>query len=585
MTRIKNEIILIAILSFTLTPTFTYADETPHRAASIEQIAGYTWYHWPNSETDACIVWLGGGKTTPTYVTINPYSLESLNTMRFIEDLSDHYGILALSKGEIQYTVGSGLVSKICKTVREYGYEYVFVVGYSTGGMALAYELAFPGGYELGPNAGVIMSSMLDWQEMVERHKTARGIDLYTSAQHSGRVRRSVLLMYGEEAWFWGQGEKFYKNLPNEGWINDNYFQKEWRLMSGVEHEVFTLEADGSYDSKPVAIILNFFERVRASDFNTENLIQKILSVSSSESSDNKYAIQVVHPDKIRSYRIFQINLTASSIEEDPTWIAIFNLDSNKFQKMIQTNLIAKNQYSINVVSVTNQSIQNLIVALISYTEDFQLFRISKTMAIKVEHNPLLIIVTEIPKLDVKIDDTTFQTNETGIIQTNLESGNHTIEFPKTVSNSDVERLNLVSIDNKIKNNSIEIYLEKDREITARYQTQYELSLHSEYGIIQGGGWYDENSTAIISLNINLGEPVHGGLGILVFDGWSDNLESKNLNHEIYMDEPKKIEARWTFKTNDSPLWIYAFTSAFISVITFLIYIMTFRKSRISEVN
>ena len=585
MTRLKKEIILIAILFFTLTPTLTYADETPHRTASIEQIAGYNWYHWPKPETDACIVWLGGGKTTPTYVTVNPYSLESLNTMRFIEDLSNHYGIVALSKGEIQYTVDSGLVSKMCKSIREYGYEYVFVVGYSTGGMALAYELTFPGDYKSGPDAGVIMSSMLDWQEMVERHKTARGIDLYTSAQHSERVKQSVLLIYGEEAWFWGQGEKFYNNLPKEGWINDNYFQKEWKLMSGVEHEVFTLEADGSYDSKPVAIIVNFFERVKASNFNTENLIQKILSVSSSESSNNKYAIQALYPDKIRSYRIYQINLTAASTEEDPTWIAIFDLDTNKFQKKIHTNLIAKNQYSINVVSVTNQSIKNLIIVLIGYTEDFQLFGISKTMQIKVEHNPLLIIMTEIPRLDLKIDDATFQTNETGIIQINLDPGNHTIEFPKTVSNSDVERLNLVSIDNKIKNNSMEIYLEKDREITARYQTQYALSVHSEYGIIQGGGWYDENSTAKIRLNINLGELIHEGLGIFIFDGWSDNLESKNLNHEVYMDKPKKIEARWTFNTNDSPLWIFAFTSAFISVITFLIYIMTLRKSRISEDN
>ena len=582
MIKIKPEIILIIILSITLVPAFTYADEIPHRTASIEQIAGYNWYHWSNPETDACILWLGGGKTTPTYVTINPYSLESLNTMRFIEDLSEHYGILALSKGEIQYTVDSGLVSKICKSIREFDYKYVFVIGYSTGGMALAYELTILGDHELGPDAGVIMSSMLDWQEMVERHQTARGIDLYTSAQHSERVRRSVLLMYGEEAWFWGQGENFYKNLPEEGWMNDHYFQKEWRLIPDVEHEVFTLEADGSYDSKPVAIIINFFEKVKASNFNTEKLIQKILAVSNHESSENQHAIQVLYPNKIRSYRIYQINLTITSIETNPTWIAIFDLDSTRFQKIIQTNLMVKNQYSIIGISVTNQSIRNFIIALIGDIEDFQLLGISKTMNIYVEHNPLLIITTEIPGLDIKIDETTFQTNETGIIQVNLESGNHTVEVPKNVSISDIERLNLVSIDNQIKNNSKNIYLRKDRKITVRYQTQYHLSLHSEYGTIDGGGWYDENSTAKITLYINQDEPVHKGLGILTFDGWSDNFESKNLNHEVYMNEPKKIEARWTIKTTDSPLWLFAFASALISVITILIYIMTIRKSRMS---
>jgi hypothetical protein len=577
MTRIKLEIILIIILSATLAPAFTYANEIPHRTASIEQIAGYNWYHWSNPETDTCIIWLGGGKTTPTYVTVNPYSLESLNTMRFIEDLADHYGIFALSKGEIQYTVDSGLVSKICKSVRKFGYEYVFVVGYSTGGMALAYELTFPGDYESGPDAGVIISSMLDWQEMVERHKTARGIDLYTSAQNSERVRRSVILMYGEDAWFWGQGEKFFKNLPEEGWMNDYYFQKDWRLMHGVEHEVFTLEADGSYDSKPVEIIINFFERVRASNLNTENIIQKI-SVSNNGSSNNQQVIQVLYPNKIRSYRIFQINLTTPPIEENPTWGAIFDLDSNRFQKMIRTNLLVKNQYSIDAISVTNQSIRNLIVALIGYKEDFQFLGISKTMSIEVEHNPLLIIMTEIQGLDIKIDETTFQTNETGIIQVYLESGNHSIDVPEIVLISNGERLNLISIDNEINNNSKKIYFEKDREMTVRYQTQYQLSLISEYGVISGGGWYDENSTAKIVLDVNLGEPVHGGLGILTFDGWSDNLESKNLNHEVYMNEPKLIEARCTFSTTDSPIWIFAFVSALLSVITFLIYIMTFRR-------
>jgi len=582
MPRINPEIILIIILSITLAPAFTYADETPHKTASIEQIAGYNWYHWPNPETDACIIWLGGGKTTPTYVTVNPYNLESLNTMRFIEDLAEHYGMLALSKGEIQYAVDSRLVSETCRWIKEYGYKYVFVVGYSTGGMALAYELTFPGDYESGPDAGVIMSSMLDWQEMVERHKTARGIDLYTSAQNSGRVQRSVLLMYGEKAWFWGQGEKFYKNLPEEGWMNDYYFQKEWRLMPGVEHEVFTLEDDGSYDSKPVAIIVNFFERVRASSLNTENLIQKILSVSNYGSSNNQQTIQVLYPSKIRSYRIFQINLTTPSTEVNPTWIAIFDLDSNSFQKMMETNLMIKNQHSINGVSATNQSIRNLIIALIGYKEDLQLLGISKTMEINVEHKPLLKIMTEIQGLNIKIDETAFQTDEAEKIQVHLEAGNHTIEVPKIVSISDVERLNLVSIDNKINNNSMEVYLEKDREITVRYQTQYQLSLLSEYGTISGGGWHDENSTAKITLDVNLGEPVQGGLGILEFDGWSDNLESKNLNHEVYMNEPKKIEARWTFKTTDSPIWIFAFASAIISVITFLVYIMTLRRGRMS---
>jgi TRAP-type C4-dicarboxylate transport system permease small subunit len=48
------------------------------------------------------------------------------------------------------------------------------------------------------------------------------------------------------------------------------------------------------------------------------------------------------------------------------------------------------------------------------------------------------------------------------------------------------------------------------------------------------------------------------------------------------MNEPKKIEAKWTYKTTDSPMLIFAFASAIISIIIFLIYIIILRRGRMS---
>lgn len=84
MLRLLSFIMLITVSM----PLYLATTETPHRIATAEKIAGYSWYHWPRPEADSCVVWLGGGQFTTTYVTVNPYRLESLNTMRFIQDLS-----------------------------------------------------------------------------------------------------------------------------------------------------------------------------------------------------------------------------------------------------------------------------------------------------------------------------------------------------------------------------------------------------------------------------------------------------------------------------------------------------------------
>ena len=87
---------------------------------------------------------------------MNPYEFESYNTIRFIQDLAEHYDVLALKKGSLHtldstlnrtifrepYPGSYNFIKKIQSWGHEQGYTYLYLVGYSVGAMVAAQELA-----------------------------------------------------------------------------------------------------------------------------------------------------------------------------------------------------------------------------------------------------------------------------------------------------------------------------------------------------------------------------------------------------------------------------------------------------------
>jgi len=545
------------------------------KGASVERIAGYSWYHWMRPESDSCIIWLGGGKVTPTYVTVNPYILESLNTMRFIQDLAGRYGLIALADGEVEYRVDSKLVSKLCSWIRSIGYKYVFAVGYSTGGMAIAYELTFPDASDSGPDGAVIISSMVDWREMAEKHKASSGVELYTSARHSMNVRRSILLIYGELAWFWRQGEEYYRNLPKQGWIGGYWFFKEWRLMKGVEHEVFTLEEDGTYDSKPFIIIVDFLDRVRASclkDF--EPTAPKIQGMGN---------LKVDYPKSARPYTLIQLRLKTPNVEDLRVGkIAVYDLDDDSFVAAAEVDLSSREPKILELALVKNQTVRNFQVMLIIKRDgETEIRGSSQPIKIDVVEGQLLRVETGVSKINVVIDGKTHHTDGDGDLEAYLGRGRHAIELPKVIQVSERERLLFTSWGDGVVESLRDVHLDKDRLLEARYRTQYLLEANSEYGAVDGTGWYDANSTALIKIHLDDSSDgsAKGVSPHLSFHGWSDDPESKSLVRKVYMDRPKSVRAIWRLRQEDSDMmWLLAATSILTSIATLTITILIIRK-------
>ena len=82
---------------------------------------------------------------------------------------------------------------------------------------------------------------------------------------------------------------------------------------------------------------------------------------------------------------------------------------------------------------------------------------------------------------------------------------------------------------------------------TARFKTQYPLTVASPMGDPHGSGWYDAGSSASFSVTSSL--TVEGFLGALggkyVFDHWSGDSSATTPTASVAMDGPKTVTAMW----------------------------------------
>lgn len=79
-----------------------------------------------------------------------------------------------------------------------------------------------------------------------------------------------------------------------------------------------------------------------------------------------------------------------------------------------------------------------------------------------------------------------------------------------------------------------------------QYRLQYLLWVNSQYGTVEGDGWYDANSTATVTVTPT---SVSGHR----FAGWSGSANSESPTAQIKMDSPKEVTAEWVTEVPTSP--------------------------------
>jgi uncharacterized repeat protein (TIGR02543 family) len=88
--------------------------------------------------------------------------------------------------------------------------------------------------------------------------------------------------------------------------------------------------------------------------------------------------------------------------------------------------------------------------------------------------------------------------------------------------------------------NSFEIPMGSPKSVTANWQSEYLLSIESDYGNPTGAGWYDEGDIAKVSI-----ESVENPDARHHFLGWSGDYTGNENDFEITVDSPKLITANW----------------------------------------
>ena len=247
-------------------PNRSIASPIPAEPARV-RIGDSEWYYWGRPGSGVCLIWLGGGHAMSYYITVNPYELESFGTMRLIADLASLYSVLAPAaegprRGDrahwsgpaLRYSPGGSQLRAVREWALGEGHGAAFLIGYSTGGVAAAYEVASadPEGWA-APNGAVIISAPLGG--------VSRGI--LASIPDSRSVRANALLLYGRVYGdeLWPQGLRFFEGIPDGGIRGAWAQRKAWRLFEGSGHEVWFPEGDGvRYDRGPFSLIAGFIE-------------------------------------------------------------------------------------------------------------------------------------------------------------------------------------------------------------------------------------------------------------------------------------------------------------------------------------
>jgi hypothetical protein len=90
--------------------------------------------------------------------------------------------------------------------------------------------------------------------------------------------------------------------------------------------------------------------------------------------------------------------------------------------------------------------------------------------------------------------------------------------------------------------NPVTVSMDVPHRLVAEYKTEYRLTVFSDYGVAQGGGWYDAGATATFSVQ----REIDVSYGVKqVFEKWTGDVESTSATETVTVDSPLTVRAVW----------------------------------------
>ena len=123
------------------------------------------------------------------------------------------------------------------------------------------------------------------------------------------------------------------------------------------------------------------------------------------------------------------------------------------------------------------------------------------------------------------------------------------------------------------------VFVDKPLNVTTNWKTQYFLDVQSQEGTTKGKGWYDLGRMVPISVDQKSVPP--GMWSSKVFDRWSGDIESSEMNERVIMSDPKTVIAEW--KVDNTPGIINGVILAGVAGMAAVIYTKTQKNKSKAE--
>jgi hypothetical protein len=584
--------LVAAIHSSTIHPAQA---SNPSQPESVT-IGDATWYHWKQTTSDTLLIWLGGGTIESTSFLVNPYEFESYNTIRFIQDLAEHYDVLALERGSIRnvdttlnrtvfcepYPGSHDFIKKIQSWAHEQGYTYLYVVGYSVGAMVAAEELIVVSPEDwTSPNGLIIITT-----------KIAEGVSSQAKSLHA-----SLLLLYGDRIApeFTTSGQAFFANAPEEGWREGSWYHREYHLIPDVEHEVWTIMDSGEYDSRASLITIKFIETCKSLQFEREKEQISRIALNHTASMQmhsplNATVVAARAPSKVGTREAFGITAQLRYDLPSNSTVAVLAFDTD----------------AMSVVSVAEKQLggqgETYLLTTVSSGENPRTAHLSLMPLIQVGGNwtiaadglrDVFVYVTDsflthvivgYPNAIVGFDDQPFRTGSTGEITLNATRGEHTISVPPVIMMGNMARAVFEQWNVSSASSTLQLSISRDVCLLAIYRKQYYVNITSPIGQASGAGWYDESSTATFRVT----PPVVTDKVTHVFVGWLGDSNDSSPSSSILVNGSKNIQASWEdvkpAEKGMNILWLQAlFVASLATLLASVVFVMISLRRRHSS--
>lgn len=511
---------------------------------TIVEIGNSKWRYWHPMGSDTCLIWLGGG-VFGDQTFINPYWLESYNTMRFIQDLSKFYSILAIEEGSTKHLQkplnrivygesyrGGGFVEEARRWAASQGFSQIYLIGYSVGGIAAAEESIIHHPQEWSSPNGVILITTPISGKLLGK---------------AGQFAGNLLILYGERMTplYVRSGENFFNNSRSEGPFGNNWVHKEFHIIPETAHEVWTIAETGRYNPLACQVIVNFVEKA------------KLLNHLSRKGSIGEL-------EEIERPKTLEISLKLIQRIDPYPWSAYIN--GSSLSPNLYDFMISKDGIDVIAVSYTyideNKSFQvllNLEKEALTQGGDIRILALmegsNKFIDLGALNPPAvnLVILTGFPDVPIKVDKSRYLTDPSGRLILNLTGDLHRIELEKVIEFDNRTRLYFKGWDGGLGNETDIAVNSHTKCLTATYVRQFLIEATSEIGDVSGGGWYDENSLIQLKVRKQIIEGEDGS--IYVFDGWHPE-GSIEEDGTLYVDRPVTVKAVWreAAKPHHSPI-------------------------------